>query len=169
MKRKDRRDKKNVKTSPTRTYCKRNRPLPYYYPKLVRRPALKVYAAGDGPQGKCEDEEIQARNYPSRLSMQLGNTQVRFMVANSRQFPHRPVAFIAEKDSKMEKVIRISFAVTRSSFVRHLYQNLDTTHKYTRKQRHVTTSYLLLLARMRSDLSCCLVPFLVVWFDKLGT
>ena len=25
-------ERKNVQTTPTRTYCKRNRPLPYYHP-----------------------------------------------------------------------------------------------------------------------------------------
>ena len=27
-------ERKNVKTTPTRTYCKCNRPLPYYYPNV---------------------------------------------------------------------------------------------------------------------------------------
>ena len=47
-KRKDRREKKYPK-NPTRTYCKRNRPLPYYHPKQGR--PIGVGRGGVGGQG----------------------------------------------------------------------------------------------------------------------
>ena len=40
---------KNVQTTPTRTYRKRNRPLPYYNPNQLDAPALKVYPAPSHP------------------------------------------------------------------------------------------------------------------------
>ena len=38
-------ERKNIQTTPTRTYCKRNRPLPYYHPNKLDAPALEVYPA----------------------------------------------------------------------------------------------------------------------------
>ena len=38
-------ERKNVQTTPTRTYCKRNRPLPYYHPDQQDAPELEVYPA----------------------------------------------------------------------------------------------------------------------------
>ena len=38
-------ERKNVQTTPTRTYCKRSRPLPYSYPNKQDAPALEVYPA----------------------------------------------------------------------------------------------------------------------------
>ena len=38
-------ERKNVQTTPTRTYCKRSRPLPYSNPNKQDAPALEVYPA----------------------------------------------------------------------------------------------------------------------------
>ena len=38
-------ERKNVQTTPTRTYCKRSRPLPYSNPIKEDAPALEVYPA----------------------------------------------------------------------------------------------------------------------------
>ena len=38
-------ERKNVQTTPTRTYCKYNRPLPYCNPNQEDAPALEVYQA----------------------------------------------------------------------------------------------------------------------------
>ena len=38
-------ESKNVQTTPTRTHCKRSRPLPYYQPNKKDAPALEVYPA----------------------------------------------------------------------------------------------------------------------------
>ena len=38
-------ERKNVQTTPTHTLCKRNTPLPYFYPNKWDAPALKVYPA----------------------------------------------------------------------------------------------------------------------------
>ena len=38
-------ERKNVQTTPTRTYCKRNRPLPYSNLNKQDAPALEVYPA----------------------------------------------------------------------------------------------------------------------------
>ena len=36
---------KKIQTTPFRTYCKRSRPLPHYYPNQYDAPALEVYQA----------------------------------------------------------------------------------------------------------------------------
>ena len=38
-------ERKKFQTTPTHTLCKRNTPLPYYYPNKWDAPALKVYPA----------------------------------------------------------------------------------------------------------------------------
>ena len=38
-------ERKNVQTAPTRTYCKRSKPLPYSNPNKQDAPALEVYPA----------------------------------------------------------------------------------------------------------------------------
>ena len=36
-------ERKNVQTTPTRTLCKRSRPVPFYNPNKLDAPALEVY------------------------------------------------------------------------------------------------------------------------------
>ena len=65
-------ERKNVQTSPTRTYCKSNRPLPYYKPKLVGRPGTEslhsTFAPPDHPPdilkvGSCPDDDNSVQFY----------------------------------------------------------------------------------------------------------
>ena len=48
---------KNAQTTPTRTHCKRRRPLPYYQPNQKDAPALEVYPApSHHPTSPLKDE-----------------------------------------------------------------------------------------------------------------
>ena len=49
-------ESKNVQTTPTRTYCKRNRPLPYYHPNCRtpwHRKFTQVHRTTRPPPGYC--------------------------------------------------------------------------------------------------------------------
>ena len=93
-------ERKNVQTTPTRTYCKRNGPLPYYHPncrtprhwKLPRTIAPPDHPSEKEPQQICsvyrQNRNTRCLIFTSNVLLQLETFNKQTTVYSGGTMPH---------------------------------------------------------------------------------
>ena len=140
-------ERKNVQTTPTRTYCKRNRPLPYSIPNKQDAPALEVYPAPSHHPTtpskeqpvlkkatlemmrkdwqKQQQRERQLNNKPSSPKTKTSNAKIKPQKAQS----NKPVVSDRQsKGSKDELQLHNKFDILSDESEMEFVDTLDHAH-----------------------------------------
>ena len=121
-------ERKNVQTTPSRTYCKRSRPLSYSNPNKQDALALEVYPAPSRhPTTPGGDRSVLLNLYRSLVRSKLDYGSIVYGSARK--------SYLKCLDTIHHQGLRLALGAFRTSPVESLYAESNEPSLYTRREK----------------------------------